>query len=57
MPQETKEEAIKFRDSDSDSRSMIYMLENAAEAFEAAGHTDLAAECERLCEIICSEES
>jgi hypothetical protein len=55
LPAEKKEEALKFRDRDNDNRSMVFTLENAAEAFEAAGHMDLAAECERICEILCSE--
>jgi len=56
LPAEKKHEAIKFRDMDNDPRGLIYVLENSAEVFEAMGHIDLAAECENICEIICSEE-
>lgn len=56
LPAEKKQEAVKFRDQKNDPRGLIFVLENAAEAFEEAGHIDLAAECEKICEIICSEE-
>jgi hypothetical protein len=51
-----KQEVIKFRDKDADRNKMVYVLEHAAEIFEAAGHDDLAAECEALCELAYSEE-
>lgn len=56
LPSEKKNEAIKFRDEKNDSRGLIFVLENAAELFEEAGHIDLAAECERICEKIYEEE-
>lgn len=55
LPPETKEEAIKFKNEAGDSRQMIFVLEQAAEVLEAAGHIDLAAECETLCELLCLE--
>lgn len=39
-----------------DLSSLIYVLEQAADVFETRGHIDLAAECERLCEMAESEE-
>jgi hypothetical protein len=51
-----KAETIKFRDKNSDRESMIWVLEHAAEIFEAGGHIDLAAECEALCELAYLED-
>jgi hypothetical protein len=51
-----KAETIKFRDKNGDRDKMLWVLENAAEIFEAAGHDDLAAECETLCELAYSED-
>ncbi len=48
--------SLKFKDEAGDSRRLIFVLEQAAEVFEAEGHIDLAAECERLCELALSEE-
>ena len=48
--------SIKYKDEGSDMRSLIYVLEQAAEVFEAEGHIDLAAECERLCELALTED-
>ena len=47
---------LKFRDRDADRQNMIWVLEHAAEVFEAAGHYDLAAECETICELSYSED-
>ena len=52
---DTKQEALKFRDAEADQRSLIFVLENIAEILEAAGHDDLAAECEMICEMSCAE--
>jgi len=51
-----KAETIRFRDKNSDREEMIWVLEHAAEIFEAGGHTDLAAECETLCELAYLED-
>ncbi len=52
----SRENSLKFKDEKSDQRRLIYVLEQAAEVFEAEGHIDLAAECEHLCELALSEE-
>jgi hypothetical protein len=49
-----KQETIKFK-NENNNRALVYVLEQAAEIFEAAGHDDLAAECEIICETLCSE--
>jgi len=48
--------SLKFKDETNDPRRLIFVLEHAAEVFEAEGHTDLAAECEHLCELVISED-
>ena len=48
--------SIKFKDVENDQRKLIYVLEQAHEIFEEEGHIDLAAECERLCEMASMEE-
>lgn len=48
---DSQNESLRFKNSSADPRSLIYFLEQAAEIFEAKGHIDLAAECERLCEM------
>lgn len=53
---ESRENSLKFKDEQGDSRRLIFVLEQAAEVFEAEGHIDLAAECENLCEMALSEE-
>lgn len=55
LPPDKKQEALKFRD-EGDSRALVYVLEQASEIFEAAGHDDLAAECETICELMCTED-
>ncbi len=49
-------ETLKFKDEAGDNRALVFVLEQAAEVFEAEGHVDLAAECERLCEQVISED-
>jgi hypothetical protein len=56
LPPKTREKTIKFKDEDNDTRTLVFVLEQAAEVFEAEGHIDLAAECERICELVASEE-
>lgn len=58
LPPKTKEEIndIRFRDREADRQKMVYVLEHAAEIFESAGHDDLAAECETLCELAYLED-
>jgi hypothetical protein len=56
LPPDKKEEAIKFRNADKDRRAMVYVLEHVAEILEAAGHDDLAAECEQICEMAFTED-
>jgi hypothetical protein len=53
---QSRENSLKFRDEQNDPRRLIFVLEHAAEVFEAEGHLDLAAECENLCELAISEE-
>ena len=48
---ESQENSLKFKNEKNDSRRLIFILEQAAEVFEAEGHIDLAAECERMCEL------
>jgi hypothetical protein len=48
---QSRENSLKFKNEQDDSRRLIFVLEHAAEVFEAEGHTDLAAECEHLCEL------
>ena len=55
-PAQSGENSLKFKDEESDPRRLIFVLEHAAEVFESAGHTDLAAECENLCELALSED-
>ncbi len=53
---DSRQNSLKFKDEQSDPRRLIFVLEHAAEVFESEGHTDLAAECEHLCEIALSED-
>ena len=55
LPAQSGENSLKFKDEQSDPRRLIFVLEHAAEVFEAEGHTDLAAECEELCEFVITE--
>ena len=52
----SREDSLKFKNEQDDSRRLVFVLEQAAEVFEVEGHIDLAAECERLCELALSEE-
>jgi len=56
LPPKAKEEILRFKDEDAYRDQLLYVLENAAEIFEAGGHDDLAAECEAICEMVCEEE-
>ena len=53
---ESRENSLKFKDEGGDPRRLIFVLEQAAEVFETEGHIDLAAECERICELALSED-
>lgn len=53
---QSRENSLKFKNEQNDPRRLIFVLEHAAEIFEAEGHTDLAAECEHLCELAISED-
>ncbi len=54
--EDSSENSLKFKDEQGDPRRLIFVLEQAAEIFETEGHIDLAAECERLCEQVSSED-
>jgi hypothetical protein len=56
LPAHSGDNSLKFKDEKSDPRRLIFVLEHAAEVFEAEGHTDLAAECELLCEFVITED-
>jgi hypothetical protein len=55
-PAQSGDTSLKFKDEKSDPRRLIFVLEHAAEVFESEGHTDLAAECELLCEFVITED-
>jgi len=42
------DDSVKFRNNENNLDSLVYVLESAAEVFEAGGHHDLAAEVENI---------
>ncbi len=55
LPAHSGDNSLKFKDEQNDPRRLIFVLEHAAEVFEAQGDLDLAAECECLCELALEE--
>ena len=49
-------ESLRFKNALEDKRALVYVLEQAAEIFEAEGYIDLAADCERICESALEDE-